>query len=314
MNQGQLAAQVLQGGDARDNLEWQWLSKSLPNLRVLSTDFSRYLFFQIQEAFPQLTHLELKHYHAGMFHTGLSIPTLTTLWIHVKRDPMHALIQDWSPVRTWDLPMLLYLSVEGRFNRSFVETHIQTLLQSTGKNLRGLSVKQTIVPISSPHGFSFPTEWWEWCPNLASLGGTAQSLVRAPIYPPSRGLESIIVFGLFGRDHSGDVRPESHVRETAQLVAAYAGRNVSEFRISTTWERWSLRFFEKPLAHRAEWINFLAQFGLFSKRHGPPLRDVDGASFEGEGAFAIRKAVQFEVAALSERLQTTSWVNSIPKH
>ncbi|KIM33351.1 hypothetical protein M408DRAFT_326097 [Serendipita vermifera MAFF 305830] len=310
---GNLPSQVFQGATSYDILEQQWLVERLANLRALSTDtIPSNPFFQIREVFPLLTHLEIKDFSPLIFFDGLTFPTLTTLSLQVRKRTAVALVQMWSPARTWDLPKLLYLTVEGDFNKSFVETHLRTLLQSTGTTLRGLSVRQTIIGTMSPHGFAFPVEMWDWCPNLQWLGGTTQSLIRAPSSPPSINLKSILILRLFGLDRFPE-HQKLVVRETPHLVAAYAKRHINRFSIVTTWERWSLNFFEKPLAYRAEWANFLVQFGLFAKRHGPPLRDVDGVAFDSERAAFVRQAVQFEVAALSERLRTTSWTNNLAK-
>lgn len=161
----------------------------------------------------------------------------------------------------------------------------------------------------APNGFSFPAEIWSWCQGLTAIGGIVQSLQRMPSPPPSASIGSIVIPGLFGKGRlPSGVDPQ--VRETSHLVAKWSRWNVEHFHLKWTWESWLLRLFQRPLARRAEWANFLVPFGLYGKRHGPLLRDLNCVAFDDERAAFVRHAVQAEVVMLSERLRTTSWTNS----
>jgi len=302
-----LKVQVLQGWINEQGLDWTTQADLLPDLRALSARLTDRSPLQIDGVLPQLTHLELTRFEPTTFPDGFSHPTLISLSISITQTFIGTYLVEWDPLRAWDLPKLLYLNIEGDFNDNFIETHLHTLLQSAGGSLRGVAIKQTIMPSISPNGFAFPVEIWEWCPNLSCVGGAAQSLQRMTPPPPLLGIKSVLILRLFGRNKVPNQERECPVRETSQVVAAFSSWNVDHFNIGTTWSVWLHWFLEKPLEYRAEWANFLVQFGLFGRRHGPPLRDIDGVAFDDERAAFARQTVQVEVVMLSERLETTSW-------
>lgn len=306
---GQLSAQMLRCDIARSDL--RSVGEAFPRLRVLSTMSGRGNWsIKLAKYFPLLTHLDVDGNIRDTFRSGLDLPSLTTLSIRLLNRDASVYGHDWPTPGGWNLPELKYLSIEGFFGRGFVRTHFDTLLQSCGTTLKGLIVTQANRRNVAMQGFAFPDQLWELCPKLQSLGGSAQSLLRVPRPPANAKMESVIVTSLFGPVgwESGN-----DIRETADIVAAYSEWRFERFDIRVSWERFWLQFQSDTIYERAEWINFLTQFGLFGQRHGQPLRDAGGVAFDEKEADQIRQLIQMETAILAGRLRTTSWTNKLSR-
>lgn len=157
-------------------------------------------------------------------------------------------------------------------------------------------------------GFVFPDKLWDICPNLEYLGGSAQSLLHAPRPPPHSSLQALLITSLFG---PAGWEPAGVIRETADIVAACSGWTFGHFCMRLSWERFWSQLQSDSIHERAEWINFLVQFGLFAKKHGRPLLDVNGVAFDEKGTDHIRQSIQMETAILAGRLKTTSWTDKL---
>jgi hypothetical protein len=307
---GELPAQILRCDISRSH-DLQSVGEAFPRLRVLSTLSNRGDWsIKLAQYFPLLTHLDVDNNIHDTFRSGLDLPSLATLSIRLLKLDMSVNDDGWPTPSGWNLPGLKYLSIEGLFGRGFVRTHVDTLLQSCGTTLKGLIIVQYDRRNDAMQGFTFPDQLWELCPNLQSLGGSAQSLLRAPRPPTNAIVEAVIVTSLFGPVgwELGDA-----IRETADIVAAYSEWRFERFDIRVSWERFWLQFQDDTIYKRAEWINFLAQFGLFGQRHGQPLRDANGVAFDEKEADQIRQSIQMETAILADRLRTTSWTNKLSR-
>lgn len=288
--------------------------KMMPNLRILSlrrdrTAASALPMRQLSEAYPRLTHLEVLDVGPDTFDPGLDLPSLTTLSLQPNRTPT-VLYTRWGDPRIWNLPSLRYLFIKGIYTSHFITSHIEPLLRATGSQLRGLSIARDLAHFSGRIGFEFPDTIWEQCPNLECIGGTALSLLHMPVPPRTVPVRTVFLNAIFGVDWMPNTT-EIKVRETPDIVAAVAKRwpNVESFQLQITWDRFLLKFFHKPKQHRAEWINFLVPFGLFQRRHGCPLRDVNGVAFDDDKVYWVRQKVQMEAVILAQTLPTTSWTN-----
>ncbi|KAG8816176.1 hypothetical protein FRC18_001137 [Serendipita sp. 400] len=290
-----------------------WFEDILPGLRAVSLDDTSWLTdlsTMIRTKFLHLTHLEIYNIRPTTLEAGLDIPSLTTLSLRSKIRSW----PNWGPQRAWSLPSLQYLHIKGAFDDGYTESHIESLLQSTGIQLRGLSVTQDITR-DHPRGFDFPENIWEQCPDLEWIGGTACSLLYIPRPPPTVPIRVIYLTGIFGVDWRPDT-PDNKVRETPEIVASTSrwttsGGTLPYFQLRWSWERFILRFDHKPVHFRAEWVNFLIQFGLFGKRHGPPLKDVDGVRLDDDRAFWVRQKIAMDAVILAQTLKTTSWTNHL---
>ncbi|KAG8831246.1 hypothetical protein FRC17_003442 [Serendipita sp. 399] len=298
----------------------QW-ADALPGLRAMSLKDTGHSQDDISETvranFPHLTHLEINNIRPWSLQSGLDIPSLTTLSLRLK---VHSRV-DWGLQGIFSLPSLRYLHIKGAFDDGFNKTHLEPLLLSTGRDLRGLSITQDISR-DHPRGFDFPEEIWQRCPNLEWIGGTARSLLYIPKPPPSVPLRVIYITGIYGVDWTMGLSDDNHVRETPEMVASTArwatqtdNNELPYFQLRWSWERFMLRYHHKPPHYRAEWINFLIQFGLFGKRHGQqPLKDVDGVRLDDDRTLWVRQRIQMDAVVLAQHLKTTSWTNHFSKH
>ncbi|PVG04421.1 hypothetical protein CPB86DRAFT_810235 [Serendipita vermifera] len=278
---------------------------SLDRVRALSVILNHHEHrwnFNIPDRFPNLTHLELKAVLPRTFAQGLSLPQLTTLSIHVR----YSFTDPWPVLGGWDLPEIKYLTINGLFQPEFDRGICQTLLESIGEKLKGLSIAQDFHPLISPRGYNFPEDLWTWCPNLEIIGSSAESILRIPPPPKTVPLETVFIMALFAKDRLLD-ETRNHVRETADVTGACSRWHFTHFRIPITWNRLVLNLQASSMSRRAEWINFLVPFGLLSKRHDKALLDLDGIAFDGDKALEVRQYLNVEALMLSERIETTSW-------
>lgn len=304
---GELNAQVLRCDIARSDLAS--VGSAFPCLKVLSTHPGRGNWsIKLSQHFPLLTHLDIDGNVRDAFRSGLDLPNLITFSIRLLNHDASAYGQDWTTPEIWNLPSLSYLFVEGYFGRAFIRTHLDTLLRSCGPTLQGLAIVQANRRDVTVSGFTFPDNLWELCPNLVTLGGTAQSLLYAPRPPAHINLQTIVLTSLFG---PAAFETKSVVRETPESVAAGAGWTFDHFGLRMSWERFWLNLQTISIHERAEWINFLVQFGLFTRRHGRPLKDANGVAFDDPAAEHIRQSIQMETAILAGRLKTTSWTDQL---
>jgi hypothetical protein len=280
------------------------IRNSLVNLRALSlSSFAYSSLPMMMDAFPQLTHLELRGPSSTFVDTDFIFPNLHTLIIDLTHlvPPGHHLPLNLQ--RTLRLPLLRCLVLRGEIENGEV---MRSLLPEIGKNLSTLIVTSRYVYHSSHRhrNFGLPPETWDWCPNLEYIGGAARTILGTARPPDRVRLSTIIIECLFETEPwISDTKAE--IRETSFITGSCAKWNFAHFQITQTWERFQQEILAKPLSTRAEWINFLMPFGLLSKRVGHRLCDRDGVALDDDRASFVRERLLYESAMLKHKFRTT---------